>query len=481
MNAITKTDAIKTLTAHYIDGAFVESHGREVRDIIRPTDGRVIGQVTLGDEDDTRRAIAAAKRAFATYGKSKPEERAEILRRLHRAASARIDDLTAAMVDEYGGVVQFARPIVESAVNAFAAAEKALPEIQWTRSWDKAIVTMEPVGVSGLITAWNANALFMCLKFASAVGAGCTAVIKPSEMSSLQARVLVEALHEAKLPNGLLNIVTGLGTTVGAELVRNPDVAKISFTGSVAVGQSIMRDGAATMKRVTLELGGKSPTIVLDDADLDQAIPTALGMAFMNSGQACAAGTRLLVPSNQLDAAKRAIVNAMRAITVGDPADPKIAVGPMVSQKQYERVQSYIRKGIEEGAEVLVGGEGHPQGLEAGYFVKPTVFVNVKNDMTIAREEIFGPVLSVIAYDTEDDAVAIANDSRYGLHAAVLGTDLARARRVASRLRTGRVVINGMTDDPQAPWGGFKYSGVGREYGRYGIEAYLETRAILEG
>jgi aldehyde dehydrogenase (NAD+) len=384
-------------------------------------------------------------------------------------------------VDEYGGVVQFARPIVESAVNAFAAAEKALPEIQWTRSWDKATVTMEPVGVSGLITAWNANALFMCLKFASAVGAGCTAVIKPSEMSSLQARVLVEALHEAKLPNGLLNIVTGLGTTVGAELVRNPDVAKISFTGSVAVGQSIMRDGAATMKRVTLELGGKSPTIVLDDADLDQAIPTALGMAFMNSGQACAAGTRLLVPSNQLDAAKRAIVNAMRAITVGDPADPKIAVGPMVSQKQYERVQSYVRKGIEEGAEVLVGGEGHPQGLEAGYFVKPTVFVNVKNDMTIAREEIFGPVLSVIAYDTEDDAVAIANDSRYGLHAAVLGTDLARARRVASRLRTGRVVINGMTDDPQAPWGGFKYSGVGREYGRYGIEAYLETRAILEG
>ena len=292
--------------------------------------------------------------------------------------------------------------------------------------------------------------------------------------------MLIEALHEARLPKGLLNVVTGLGNVVGAELVRNHDVNKISFTGSVAVGESIMRDGAATMKRVTLELGGKSPTIVLDDANLDRAIPTALGMAFMNSGQACAAGTRLLVPSKQLDAAKRAIVNAMRAVTVGDPADPKIAVGPMVSQKQYERVQSYIRKGIEEGAEVLVGGEGHPQGLEAGYFVKPTVFVNVKNDMTIAREEIFGPVLSVIAYDTEDDAVAIANDSRYGLHAAVLGTDLARARRVASRLRTGRVVINGMTDDPQAPWGGFKYSGVGREYGQYGIEAFLETRAILE-
>jgi aldehyde dehydrogenase (NAD+) len=475
-----REDAVQTITTHYIDGAFVPSLGREVKDVIRPTDGQVIARAAMADEEDTRRAITAAKRAFATYGTSKPEERAEILRRLHRAASARIDDLTAAMVEEYGGVVQFARPIVESAVKAFAAAEQALPQIQWTRSWDKTTVTLEPVGVSGLITAWNANVLFMCLKFASAVAAGCTVVIKPSEMSSLQARVLVEALHEAKLPNGLLNVVTGLGTTVGAELVRNPDVAKISFTGSVAVGQSIMRDGAATMKRVTLELGGKSPTILLDDADLKEAIPAALVLAFMNSGQACAAGTRLLVPSKQLDAVKRAIVEAMQAFPVGDPADPKTAVGPMVSQKQYDRVQSYIRKGIEEGAEVLVGGEGHPEGFEAGYFVKPTVFVNVSNDMTIAREEIFGPVLSVITYDTDEDAIRIANDSQYGLHGAVLGTDLARARRVASRVRAGRVLINGMTDDPQAPWGGFKFSGVGREYGAYGISAFLETRAILE-
>jgi aldehyde dehydrogenase (NAD+) len=340
-------------------------------------------------------------------------------------------------------------------------------------------VTLEPVGVAGLITAWNANALFICLKLASAVAAGCTVVIKPSELSSVQTRVLIEALHEARLPKGLLNVVTGLGTTVGAELVRNPDVDKISFTGSVAVGQSIMRDSAATMKRVTLELGGKSPTILLDDADLDKAIPAALVMAFLNSGQACAAGSRLLVPRKYLDAVKRAIASAMHAFGVGDPADPRTAIGPMVSQKQYERVQSYIRKGIEEGAELLAGGKGRPRSFEAGYFVKPTVFVNVKNDMTIAREEIFGPVLSVIAYDYEDEAISIANDSKYGLHAAVLGADLQRARRVASQLRAGRVVINGMTDDPQAPWGGFKYSGVGREYGRYGIEAFLETRAIL--
>ena len=471
---------MKTITTHYIDGTFVESHGREVMDIVRPTDGQVIGRVTLADEQDTQRAIAAAKRAFATYGRSTKEDRVEILRGLHQAASARLDDLTAAMVEEYGGVVQFARLIVQSGINAFPAAEKALEEMPLTRSWDKTTVTLEPVGVAGLITAWNANALFICLKLASAVAAGCTVVIKPSELSSLQTRVLIEALHEANLPKGLLNVVAGRGDVVGAELVRNPNVDKISFTGSVGVGETIMRDGASTMKRVTLELGGKSPTILLDDADIAQAIPAALTMAFLNSGQACAAGTRLLVPKTGFEDIKRAIADAMRAFTVGDPADPKIAVGPMVSQKQYERVQSYIRKGIEEGAEVLVGGEGRPEGLKAGFFVKPTVFVNVNNDMTIAREEIFGPVLSVIAYDSDDEAVSIANDSKYGLHAAVLGTNIKRARRVASQLRAGRVVINGMTDDPQAPWGGFKYSGIGREYGRYGIEAFLEPRAILE-
>ncbi|RSL19011.1 aldehyde dehydrogenase (NAD+) [Edaphobacter aggregans] len=471
---------MKTITTHYIDGSFVESHGREVMDIIKPTNGQSIGRVTLADEEDTRLAIAAANRAFVSFGKSTKEERSKILSRLHEAASARVDDLTAAMVEEYGGVVQFAGLIVQSGINAFLAAEQALKDLPLTRTWGKTTVTLEPVGVAGLITAWNANALFICLKLASAVAAGCTVVLKPSELSSIQTQVLVEALHEADLPKGLLNVVTGLGNVVGAELVRNPNVAKISFTGSVGVGEAIMRDGAATMKRVTLELGGKSPTILLDDAVFDQAISSALVLAFMNSGQACAAGTRLLVPKSRFDEARRGIHEAMRNITAGDPADPKTVVGPMVSQKQYERVQAYIRKGIEEGAEVLVGGEGHPEGLEAGYFVKPTVFVNVTNDMAIAQEEIFGPVLSVIAYDSEDDAIRIANDSKYGLHAAVLGTDLQRARRVASQIRAGRVVINNMTDDPQAPWGGFKYSGTGREYGQYGIEAYLETRAILE-
>jgi aldehyde dehydrogenase (NAD+) len=468
MEAITERDRIKTITTHYIDGAFVESHGREVIDIINPTNSQLIARVRLADEEDARRAIAAAKRAFATFGRTTKEERMEVLRRLHAGVSARIDDLTVAMIEEYGGTA------------VFLAAEKALRDLPLTRSWGKTTVTMEPVGVAGLISPWNADAFFLCMKLASAVAAGCTVVMKPSELSALQTRVWLECVHEAKLPKGVCNVVAGRGDVVGAELVRNPDVAKISFTGSAGVGSSIMCDGAATLKRVTLELGGKSPNILLDDAVLEKAIPTALSIAFLNSGQACVAGTRLLVPKSRFDAVKRAIVDAMSAFPVGDPTDPKTAVGPMVSLKQYERVQSYIRKGIEEGAEVLVGGEGHPPGLESGYFVKPTVFINVKNDMTIAREEIFGPVLSVITYEDEEDAIRIANDTEYGLHAYVSGTDIQRARRVASQIQAGRVAINGLLDDQQAPFGGFKHSGVGREFGIYGIEAFLETKAILE-
>jgi aldehyde dehydrogenase (NAD+) len=471
---------MRTITKHYIDGAFVESHGREVMDIINPTNGKVIAKVTLADEEDARHAIAAAKRAFGTYGRSTKEERAAILLRLHEAVSARIDDLTAAMVEEYGGPTAFSRSILEAGASVFLAAEKALQELPLTRSWGKTTVTLEPVGVAGLISPWNANSFFLSMKLASALAAGCTVVMKPSELSALQTQAWLECVHEAKLPKGICNVVPGRGDVVGAELVRNPDVAKISFTGSAAVGKSIMRDGAATMKRVTLELGGKSPNVILDDAELKKAIPNALAIAFMNSGQACVAGTRLLVPKSRLDEVMAAIVDAIPEFPVGDPADPETAIGPMVSEKQYERVQSYIRKGIEEGADVLVGGEGHPKGLEAGNFAKPTIFVNVKNDMTIAREEIFGPVLSVITYENDEDAIRIANDTEYGLHAYVSGTDLKRARRVASQLLAGRVAINGLLDDQQAPFGGFKNSGVGREFGTFGIQAFLEARAILE-
>src|SRR5258706_52805 len=382
INPQLRRGAMKTITKHYIDGAFVESHGREVMDIVNPANDKVIAKVTLADEEDARRAIAAAKRAFVMYGRSTKEERAKILRRLHEVVSARIDDLTAAMVEEYGGPAGFSRAIIEAGADVFLAAEKALQELPLTRSWGKTTVSLEPVGVAGLITPWNANAFFLSAKLASALAAGCTAVIKPSELSAMQTQAWLECVHEAKLPKGLCNVVAGRGDVVGAELVRNPDVCKISFTGSVAVGKSIMRDGAATMKRVTLELGGKSPNILLDDADLEKAIPNALVIAFLNSGQACVAGTRLLVPKSRLDEIMQAIVDAMPEFPVGDPSDPKTAIGPMATRKQYERVQSYIRKGIEEGADVLVGGEGHPKGLEAGAFVKAPGVVNVKKDMT---------------------------------------------------------------------------------------------------
>jgi aldehyde dehydrogenase (NAD+) len=471
---------MKTITSHYIDGAFVESHGRELMDLVSPTNGKTIGRVTLGDEVDARLGVAAAKRALATFGRSTKEERARFLRRLHEVVAARYDDLTAMMVEEFGGVVRFSAPMAQLAASAFLEAEQALHGMSLSRRWGSTTVTYQPVGVAGLITPWNANVVFLSVKLASAIAAGCTVVAKPSELSALQTQVLLECLHQAGLPPGVFNIVNGRGEVVGAELVRNPDVAKISFTGSTAVGMTIMRDGAATMKRLTLELGGKSPNILLDDVVLEDAIPRALAIAFMNSGQACLCGTRLLVPRRRLEEVKRAIVDAIAGFSVGDPADPDTAIGPMASAKQYERVQSYIRKGIEEGGEVLVGGEGRPPSLEAGYFVKPTVFVNVTNDMTLAREEIFGPVLCVLTYETEEEAIRIANDSSYGLHAYVSGTDLERARRVASSLQVGRVAINGLLDDPQAPFGGFKLSGVGREMGTFGIEGYLESSAILE-
>ena len=471
---------MRTISRHYIDGAFVESHGREVLRGINPANGQVLSEVVLGDEVDAQRAIAAAKRALPTFSQTSKEERIDILRRMHAATARRLDEHIEAMIEEYGGTRQFSSLIVGAAVQAFQQVEKALTEFELIRKWGGTTVYHEPVGVAGLITPWNANALFLCVKSASAIAAGCTIVAKPSELSAIQTELLLECLHEAGIPQGVLNVVTGRGEVVGAELVRSPDVAKISFTGSAAVGQTIMRDGAATMKRVTLELGGKSPNILLDDVDLAKAIPDALIIAFLNSGQACAAGTRLLVPNSRLNEVKQAILATIPHFPAGDPSNPATAVGPMVTARQYERVQDYIRKGIEEGAELLVGGEGHPEGLEAGHYVKPTVFVNVRNDMTIAQEEIFGPVLCVIGYEDDEDAIRLANDSRYGLHGFVSGADPERARRVGSRILAGRVAINGMKDDQQAPFGGFKYSGFGREFGTYGIEAFLEPRAILE-
>jgi aldehyde dehydrogenase (NAD+) len=368
--------------------------------------------------------------------------------------------------------------MADYAADSFLTAALSLADYPLEREIGSARVVMEPVGVVGLITPWKSNAGFICNKLAYALAAGCTAVIKPSEMSAAQTQVVLEALHEAGAPAGLFNLVNGRGDVVGAEITASPDISKISFTGSTAVGKSILRAAADTLKRVTLELGGKSPTIILDDADFAKAMPLALEAGFANSGQACIAGSRILVPASRLDDAIAATQVALGKIKSGNPRDAGTTIGPMVSQAQYERVQRYIRLGIEAGATLVAGGEGHPDGL-GGYFVKPTVFAHVTNDMTIAREEIFGPVLCLLTYEDEAQAITIANDTPYGLQAYVISSSPDRAKLVASQLVAGRVVINGAPHDPTVPFGGFKQSGIGREYGVFGLQAYLEPKAVL--
>jgi aldehyde dehydrogenase (NAD+) len=468
-----------TIDTIYIDGAFVTPHGDEWFELFNPATERVIGRVRLADAKDARDAIAAAKRAFPTFSRTSKKARIDMLKRMHAAVVAKEDELYEAIVEEYGAPVSRGRWMAQHASNVLIEAAKVLEQYEFTRQAGTAQVVMQPLGVAGLITPWNSNAGFICGKLAAALAAGCTTVIKPSEMSALQTQIVTQALHEADLPPGVFNIVTGRGDSVGAQISSHPDVAKISFTGSTAVGKTILRTGADTLKRVTLELGGKSPTIVLDDADFDQVVPLAINAGFMNSGQACIAGTRILVPRQRLAEFEARVRDEVALAQSGDPRDPRTTVGPMVSQKQWERVQRYIGIGIDEGARLIAGGEGRPDGLDAGWFVRPTVFSDVTNDMTIAREEIFGPVLSIIAYGDTEEAIKIANDTNYGLQAYVFGQDKARAHQVASRIEAGRVLVNTLAHEPAAPFGGFKQSGIGREYGTYGLEAFLEPKAML--
>lgn len=463
----------------YLDGQFVTPHGSELFDLFNPATEQVIGRVRLADAQDAQDAIAAAKRAFASFSHTSTSERVAMLKRMHEAVVAKEDELYEAITEEYGAPVSRGRWMAQHASNVLLEAAKVLQDYAFTRRAGTAEVVMKPLGVAGLITPWNSNAGFICGKLATAIAAGCTAVIKPSEMSAIQTRIVTEALHEAGLPAGVFNIVTGRGETVGAQISAHPDVAKISFTGSTAVGKSILRTASETLKRVTLELGGKSPVIVLDDANFDEAVPLAIQAGFMNSGQACIAGTRILVPRERLAEFEARVQQEVSRTQAGDPRDPNTTVGPMVSRKQWERVQRYIRIGIDEGARLIAGGEGRPDGIDAGWFVRPTVFSDVTNTMTIAREEIFGPVLSIIGYGDTEEAIAIANDTPYGLQAYVLSRDKSRAHAVASRIEAGRVLVNTLAHEPAAPFGGFKQSGIGREYGTFGIEAFLEPKSLL--
>ncbi|MGP4086028.1 aldehyde dehydrogenase family protein [Streptomyces sp. KR55] len=462
----------------YIDGHFVTPHGTEIAPLHNPATEQVVGEVRLADETDARAAVAAAKRSLAGFSRTTKLERIALLKRLSTSFADRLDDLKAAMTEEYGAVRGIIEGLLPLAPKMFDEAAELLESYEFQQTRGTTTVSMEPLGVAVAITPWNLSAVFVAQKVASALAAGCTVVVKPSELSALQTQVMMEAFDAADLPPGVVNVVTGRGASVGDTLTSHPDVAKVDFTGSTGVGQRIMRNAADTFKRLTLELGGKSPTILLDDADIPAAVGAALTSGFLNNGQTCFAGTRILAPQSKLDEVLATIESAMPAFAAGDPTDPATGVGPVVSQAQFDRVQNYIRLGQEEGARLLAGGEGRPEGLGEGWFVQPTVFTGVTNDMRIAREEIFGPVLVVISYQDDDEAVAIANDSPFGLQAHVFSSDPKRARQVAEQLEAGTVLVNRIFGDPGAPFGGTKQSGIGRHHHTYGLESYLEPRAI---
>jgi aldehyde dehydrogenase (NAD+) len=469
---------MQTLDQQFIGGEFVESHGSDVYAVNSAITGEQIAEAILGDEVDANRAVEAAKRALGTWSATTLQERRGYLQKLADAFGARRDDMILALVEEFGTTRPTAAYIVDQSRDWFLDAQQLLTEKTFVEQVGHGTVNYVPVGVAVLITPWNGASWFMAMKAGVALAAGCTVVLKPSERGIWQTWPVVQAIKEAGLPDGVINVVFGRGDPVGNVLTQHPDVAKVSLTGSTATGKAIARNGIDTMKRVTLELGGKSPTIILEDADLSKAVPFAVQAGLFNNGQACIAGTRILAPQSRIDEVRQALAEAVSAIKVGDPNEDDTVVGPVLDRDQYERVESYIRKGIEEGAELLAGGEGHPEGLERGNYVKPTLFA-ATNDMTIAREEIFGPVLSLITYRDEAEAIQIANDTPYGLHGYVAAGDVEHGRQVARQIRAGRVMVNEVIDAPDAPFGGFKQSGMGREFGRYGIAAYLETQTVF--
>jgi aldehyde dehydrogenase (NAD+) len=472
---------MKVLDKIYLNGEFVTPHGTETLTLENPANGEAITQVTLADEVDTQKAIQYARAAFETYSKSSLATRAQYFQAIHDVMVSKREELLAIINEEYGAPNWFASFALDDAIRSWLVAKEQLkPETFRYNLKEGTTIVLEPVGVAGLISPWNLSLWFMCVKASTALAAGCTVVMKPSELNPQQNMAMAAIFHEAGVPAGVINVLNGLGAVVGNEITVNPGVDKISFTGSTLVGKLLAKNAVDTMKRVTLELGGKSPMIITEDAELEKAVSYALQVGLMNSGQACVAGTRILIPESRKEEIQAALKLGVEAMKVGPANELDSMVGPLISKKQWDRVQDYIHKGIAEGATLLSGGLGHPEGLEKGNFVKPTIFVNVDNNMTIAREEIFGPVLSVITYKDEADAIRIANDTVYGLHAYIAATDLNNATAIAERLLAGRVAINGFVDEPRAPFGGFKQSGVGREFGKYGLEAFLEAKAIFQ-
>ena len=466
-------------TQFYIDGEWVDPVNGERLDVVNPATEQVIGEVALGGVDDVDRAVAAAVAAFETYSQTTREERVDLLTKVVDVYKNRIPDVARAISEEMGAPMGLAMAAQAPAgLGHFLSTLSVLKRFEFEEDIGSSRVIREPAGVCGLITPWNWPINQIACKVAPALAAGCTMVLKPSEVAPFNAILFAEILDQAGVPAGVFNLVNGDGPTVGAAISSHPDVDMVSFTGSTRAGIEVARNAAPTVKRVAQELGGKSANIILDDTDFSAAISRDVFGVCTNSGQSCNAPTRMLVPNARMDEAAAIAKAAAEQVKVGDPGDAETTIGPVVSAVQFEKIQALIEKGIEEGARLECGGVGRPDGLNAGYYVKPTVFSHVTNDMTIAREEIFGPVLSLIGYDGDDDAVRIANDTSYGLSGYVSGQS-DRARNVARRIRTGNVHLNGAPVDNKAPFGGYKQSGNGREWGRYGFEEFLETKAIM--
>jgi acyl-CoA reductase-like NAD-dependent aldehyde dehydrogenase len=473
-----RTD-MKTYDQFYIDGKWLKPCGTGTIDVIDSGTEQVMGRIPEGIEADAEAAIVAARAAFDVWAATSPQERGAYLQKIADNLKARTDELAQLICGEVGMPIKLSRAIqVGGAVQSWNAYAKLAGEFAFEEKVGNSLVVREPVGVVAAITPWNYPLNQITLKVAAALAAGCTVVLKPSEIAPLNAFVLAEAIHEAGLPAGVFNLVCGYGPVVGEMLASHPSVDMVSFTGSTRAGKRVSELAAASVKRVALELGGKSASVILDDADLPAAVKATVGSCFLNSGQTCSAHTRMLVPESRYDEVRALAKSVAESYVPGDPRHDRTRLGPLASATQQQRVQQYIARGIEEGADLVTGGPGMPENMQQGFFAKPTVFGRVHPKATIAQEEIFGPVLSILTFKDEDEAVRIANDSIYGLAGAVWAGSEERALGVARRMRTGQVNINGGGWNAAAPFGGYKQSGYGRENGTYGLDEYLEYKAM---